>query len=203
MRLDAWVSMFIYTLATLAFYFLGAAVLHKGPGSPGLPRQIDQTLTTLAGMYVPVLGRNMAMVFIIVGAFAVLYSTLFASTAANARIFTDTLWTSGLARIDSHRQRRRLIVLFVVLMPLLDFVLFVFFGSPTAMVITGGVAQALSLPAIGIAALFLRYRRTDPRLAPSRLWDVFLWISLLAFCLAASYVLFENFEKVRGLFKPT
>jgi manganese transport protein len=200
MRLDAWVSMVIYTLATLAFYFLGAAVLHTGPGSPGLPKQIDKVLNTLASMYQPVLGARTALIFIIIGAFAVLYSTLFAATAGNARIFTDTLWTSGMARIDSHQQRRRLIVLFVVLMPVLDFVLLVFFRNPTVMVIIGGVAQALSLPAIGIVAVFLRFRRTDPRLAPSALWDVFLWISMLAFCVAAGYVLFDNLRNVPALF---
>jgi Mn2+/Fe2+ NRAMP family transporter len=201
LRLDAWVSMVIYTLATLAFYFLGAAVLHKGPGSPGLPDQIDRVLGTLASMYQPVLGQTLALIFIIVGAFAVLYSTLFAATAGNARIFADTLWTSGLARVDSHRQRRRWIVLFVVLMPLLDFVLFVLFGNPKSMVIVGGVAQALALPVIGMVAVFLRFRRTDPRLAPSRLWDLFLWVSMLSFCVAAGYVLFDKLKDLPTLFR--
>jgi hypothetical protein len=44
--------------------------------------------------------------------------------------------------------------------------------------------QAIGLPLLGGAALYFRYRRCDPRVAPSRLWDVCLWLSVLGLCIA-------------------
>ncbi len=38
MQLDAWISMLVFTIATVAFYFLGAAVLHPQGLDPGAPR---------------------------------------------------------------------------------------------------------------------------------------------------------------------
>ena len=88
MRLDAWVSCAVYTVATVAFYFLGAAILHGGQGKE-LPGNIGGMLEVLTRMYVPVLGAKAATVFIVIGAFAVLYSTLFAATGANSRVIAD------------------------------------------------------------------------------------------------------------------
>src|SRR4029434_9377454 len=53
MQVDAWVSMAIYTLATLAFYFLGASVLH-GRGAAGLPGNVAGMTEELRHMYAPV-----------------------------------------------------------------------------------------------------------------------------------------------------
>ena len=78
----------------LAFFILGAAVLYGGRGE-GLPGSVDGMLARLADMYAPVLGPRVALAFIVVGAFAVLYSTLVASTAANARMLTDFLRVNG------------------------------------------------------------------------------------------------------------
>lgn len=195
MRLDAWVCMLVYTVGTLAFYFLGAAVLHRGDGS-GLPGNVGQMLNTLAGMYVPVLGGKAATVFIVIGAFAVLYSTLFAATAANSRGFTDALYVSRLARIDSADSRRRWIQFFCIITPILNLILFLFIKDPVKMVMFGGIAQAVSLPMIGAAALYLRYKRTDPRLRPGKAWDAFLWVSCLALCGAAAYGIYDAAVKL-------
>jgi hypothetical protein len=144
------------------------------------------------------MGPRGSLIFIIIGAFAVLYSTLFSATAANARIFTDALWSSGLASVGSHNARKRWIRAFVIATPLLNFVLFVLFGNPAAMVIVGGFAQALTLPLLAAAAIFLRYKRTDPRLAAGKVWDLLLWISFLSFCLVAGYALFDTFKSIKG-----
>ena len=47
------------------------------------------------------------------------------------------------------------------------------------MVIIGGFFQAATLPIISGAAIYLRYRRTDPRLTPSISSDLLLWIAFL------------------------
>ena len=41
------------------------------------------------------------------------------------------------------------------------------------------------LPMIGGAALWFRYRRGDRRIAPGRLWDLFLWVSCAGLLMAA------------------
>jgi hypothetical protein len=198
MKLDAWVSMGIYTLATLAFYFLGASVLHTGDGS-GLPTTVNSMLTRLAQMYEPVMGQRLALVFIVFGAFVVLFSTLFSSTAGNARGFTDALWVSRLINLRDHAARRRWICIFCIATPILDFFLYVLFGNPVQMVIIGGFAQAVSLPMIAAAAVYLRYRSTDQRLTSGKVWDVFLWLSLIALCGAALYGLYDVYGKLMSV----
>ncbi len=53
MQLDAWFSMVVFTVATVAFYLLGAAVLHP----QGLDPQGAGMIATLAQMYVKPLGH--------------------------------------------------------------------------------------------------------------------------------------------------
>ena len=55
------------------------------------------------------------------------------------------------------------------------------------MVIIGGFVQAATLPIIAGAALYLRYRRLDRRLAPSRAFDVCLWIAFFVISAVAIY----------------
>ena len=47
MQLDAWISMVVFTIATVAFYFLGAAVLHP----QGLDPKGPEMIPTLSRMY--------------------------------------------------------------------------------------------------------------------------------------------------------
>ena len=201
MKLDAWVSMGVYTLATLAFFFLGASVLHTGDGV-GLPTSVNAMLNRLAQMYEPVMGQRAALVFIVVGVFAVLFSTLYASTAANARGFTDALWVSRVIDLRDHAARRRWITIFCVATPILDLLLYMRFPNPVGMVIIGGFAQAVTLPMIAAAAVFLRYRRTDQRLTAGKVWDTFLWLSFAALCGAAVYGLYDAYGKVLKMMNP-
>jgi Mn2+/Fe2+ NRAMP family transporter len=196
MQLDAWVSLVVYTVATLAFFLLGAAVLHSG-ATGGLPGRVDGMLQRLTDMYVPVLGPTGALVFIVLGAFAVLYSTLVSATAANARMLTDFLRVTGFLAPRGPAERFRWVCWFCVGFLLLGLLLFVRFPNPVGMVMVGGVAQAVTLPMIAAAALYLRYRRTDRRLTPGLVWDAFLWLSLLAFFVAALYGVWSQ---VKGLF---
>ena len=95
MRFDAWGAMVIYTFATIAFYLLGAAVLHR----VGLNPEKDDMVRTLAVMFRPVFSNWAAAVFLF-GAFAVLYSTFFVANAAHARTFSDALRVVGLIDED-------------------------------------------------------------------------------------------------------
>jgi hypothetical protein len=193
LRLDAWVSMAVYTVATLAFYLLGASVLHKMTGGQEIPA--GDLIPTLAGMYAPVLGRRLADWFIVLGAFCVLYSTLFAATAGSSRILADGLVVLGQIPPAPEDRRRRAVRALCAILPLFGFVLFLTFGDLVFMVKVGGVMQGLSLPFIAAAAVYLRYRRTDRRLTPGLLWDAFLWLSLVGLTVAAVYSIWSQFKK--------
>ena len=100
MRWDAGVSMLIYTFATVAFYLLGAAVLHRD----GLDPAGSQMVRTLGEMYVPVFGVWVKWLFLF-GAVAVLYSTFFVASAGHTRVASDAVRVFGAgARTDSARR---------------------------------------------------------------------------------------------------
>jgi manganese transport protein len=57
------------------------------------------------------------------------------------------------------------------------------------MVKVGGIAQAATLPMIGVATLYFRYRQLHVRLRPSRLSDAMLWVAVLAIVAVALYAI--------------
>lgn len=178
MRWDAWCSMIVYTFATLAFYLLGAAVLNR----QGLDPAGDTMIHMLSAMYVPVFGPWTEGLFLF-GAFAVLYSTFFVATAGQARVASDVLQLFG-AIPTGPTTHRRWVMYLSGFLPFLGFSIFVAIPKPETLVLAGGLMQAIMLPFLAGAALFFRYKRCDPRIAPSKLWDVFLWASSVGLLLA-------------------
>lgn len=183
MRFDAWLSMVVYTFATVAFYLLGAAVLWR----IGMNPDGGTMVRTLSEMYVPVFGAWAQPLFL-AGALAVLYSTFFVAAAGNARMVADGL---GLFGVHSGSEDARALWTrrISVLWPLVAVVVLLFVRAPVAMVLASGVAQAVMLPMLGFAVLHFRYRRVDRRLAPGRLWDLFLWISCAGFAVVGIWAL--------------
>jgi hypothetical protein len=141
-------------------------------------------------MYAPVFGEWARGVFL-VGAFAVLYSTLFVAAAGNARMVVDGLILAGwLPPDDASRAAwaRRLSVVW----PLVALVLALLIREPVAMVLASGIAQAIMLAALGVAVLFFRHRDFDPRLTPSRAWDVLLWLCSAGFIVLGTWTLWQK-----------
>jgi len=182
MRWDAMASMVVYTFATVAFYLLGAAVLHRA----GLDPEGNQMIRVLAEMYVPVFGSWARLLFLF-GAFAVLYSTFFVANAGHARVAADALAVFGLTA-RSARSQRRWIVAFSGLFPVLSLLGFVLIRAPAQLVLASGVMQAIMLPMLGGATLYFRYRRCDECVRPGRLWDMMLWISVLGLLVAGGWL---------------
>ncbi|HVX11451.1 MAG TPA: Nramp family divalent metal transporter [Pirellulales bacterium] len=183
MYLDAWVSMAVFTVATVAFYFMGATVLHQLKLVPQKERMMEQ----LAQMYVQAFGHPWTKTLFLIGGSVVLFKTLYVATASNSRLTADFL---SLARLTEHRHaadRSRWINRFCTIYPIMALILFLVFGDPAFMVLLGGFAQAATLPVISAAALYLRFRRTDKRLAPSRFTDVCVWFAFLLIAAAAIY----------------
>ncbi len=184
MHLDAWVSMLVFTAATVSFYVMGATVLHR----QGLDPQKSQMIKTLSEMYVPAFGEWTSIVFLI-GVWAVLFKTLYVASASNSRLTADFLDLSKIVRFTASDDRMRWIRYGCIFYPLLAMVLYLWVGDPKAMVILGGFFQAATLPVISGAAIYLRYRRTDPRLAPSRVSDVCLWLAFASIAIVALYAI--------------
>lgn len=179
MHYDAFLSMVIYTTATLAFYWTGVAVLHREGRDPDGMRMVS----TLATAYVPVFGAYARWLFLL-GAFAVLYSTFLVAIAGHARTFTDSLKLYGL--LDPHNPRRhdQSVAAFSAALPFVCLAIFASGLKPDALILLSGVMQSIMLPMLAGAAMYFRYRRTDSRLCRKGLWDVALVISSLGLLVA-------------------
>ena len=175
MQLDALLSMVIYTLVTAAFYFLGAAILH---GRGAVPEGFEM-VNALSRMYTETLGPWAKGVFLL-GAFVVLYSVLFAGTAALSRIAGDAVGQTGLYNFQDPKTRAKVIAAIAFIVPTVYTLLFLLIKAPVFMVTVGGVATSALLMIVVAAAIHFRYRRVSAELTPGRFFDVWLWISILA-----------------------
>lgn len=194
MQLDAWASMLVFTVTTLAFYLMGAAVLHP----QGLLPDDSDMIATLSRMYIGPYGAWTQPVFL-VGASAVLFKTLYVASAGHSRLMADFCSLCGWVRFRDGAHRSRWITGFCVFFPILALVLLIAFQKPTTMITYGAIAQAVTLPMISIIAIYFRYYGTDPRVAPSRVWDVFLITAAVLISLVAVYFVVT---KVGALVQP-
>ncbi|MEO9595406.1 transmembrane Mn(2+) transporter, partial [Rhodopirellula bahusiensis] len=133
MQVDAWGSMLVYTFATVAFYLLGAAVLHR----VGLNPEKSDLVRTLAVMYVPVFSNWAAGLFLF-GAIAVLYSTFFVACAGHARVFSDGLRVVGWID-DSQATRDKWVRGLGAFFPIMSLFFYLAFPSPAKLVLISGV----------------------------------------------------------------
>ena len=174
LKIDAWTSMCVYTFSTIAFYLLGATVL----GRIKLMPEKNNLVRTLGEMYVPVFGDWAQEIFVF-GAFAVLYSTFFLAAAGMSRVVADGFGLFGFLKNDEENRMKWSRIISGI-WPLMALGLFLFLNeAPSTMILWSGITQVMMLPILGIAALYFRYKRTDvEELRPTKLWDVFLWISV-------------------------
>ena len=186
MHVDILASMVIYTVATIAFYLLGAGILH---GMKLVPRGTDM-IVVLSEIYTETLGPWALYVFY-AGAVVTLYGTIFAATAAHSRIYADMARLLGAFRREDYAARRRWQNRFVWILTLVPVGLYLFIESPVSMVVAGALAQSCMLPAVAFGTVFLRHRWLPPEVAPSRLVSVCLWIGsvVIAIVVLSSVVL--------------
>jgi len=189
MKIDAWVCFGIYTTATLAFYLLGAAVLH----AKGLVVENNQMIATLSHMYRETFGQW--SFWFLLGAFAVLYSTVFGATASNSRLFADALQLFSIVRYRDDAHRAFMVKIGCVLLPIAFTTVYLLVGEPVTLVFVGALAQALMLPFLACAALYFYYRRTEKSLLPGKAWAACLWFAAAAMTAVGVYKLIEEIGK--------
>ncbi|RIK73149.1 MAG: hypothetical protein DCC67_18280, partial [Planctomycetota bacterium] len=102
LRIDVGLATFVATVATVAFYLLGAAVLHRQavkPAGLGVVEQISQVFTKSQGAW--------SYAVFMAGAFCTLFSTLVVATAATGRMWADVLGSMGFIDRSSEQAVRR------------------------------------------------------------------------------------------------
>ncbi|MGE3820438.1 MAG: hypothetical protein AB7I30_13570, partial [Isosphaeraceae bacterium] len=127
-------------------------------------------------------------------AWAVLFKTLYVATAANSRLTADFLNLSGIWRQVGARARTRTIRAFCVIYPTFALGLYFAYREPRWLIQIGGIAQAMMLPLIAGATLYLRQRDTDRRVGPAFITDVLTW---LAFFLISAVAIYSMFDLIR------
>lgn len=191
MHLDIIASMIIYTIATVAFYLLGAGILH---GMGKVPAARDM-IPVLSNIYTQTLGGWSLWLFYL-GAIATLYGTIFAATAANSRVGADMLRLMGVFKADDYASRRRYRNTLVVLLSVIPVALFFLVESPVKMVIAGGLAQAMMLPVIGVSTIYLRHRHLPRVIVPSRWVTLGLWFATAVIVWLTGYYLIEQLRNL-------
>lgn len=184
MYLDATFAMIIYTVATLAFYILGAAVLHgqgKIPGGMNL-------IKTLSTMYTEIIGPG-AILFFAAGAFATLYSTLVSWTAANQRIVADIMARMKLIDFENARQVNKVILVSGIILPIIYTIMALIWKAPAFMVQIGGWGTAFILLVIIYSSFYHRYKILPKELTPGKFYDIFLVVGSAAILVVVFYTI--------------
>lgn len=188
MYLDAIVAMVIYTTVTGAFYLLGAAVLNER----GIVPEGNKLIETLAYIYTESLGKGINVVYLI-GAFFVLFSSLFATLAAWTRWYPDIFSQFGWINFYDTAQRKRVIAWLSWTLPTVWACVYLFIELPVVMILFGGAVGSFLLLLVVFAALHLRYRRTD-FFKPGIFYDLAFWISAVSILAIGIYGVIKVFE---------
>jgi Mn2+/Fe2+ NRAMP family transporter len=185
MFLDATVAMIIYTVVTVAFYLLGAAVLHERGEVP----HGNEVIETLALIYTQSLGPGIKTSYL-VGGFFVLFSSLFATLGAWTRIFPDVFSELGWLQFNDLKKRRRVITWLAWVFPALWTMAYLYIELPVLMVLFGGLIGSFMLFIVIIGAIHFKYGR--PQLLPSgQGYTIAFWISIASVFVVGIYGIVE------------
>src|ERR687897_2570743 len=188
---DAILSWVIYPFGTLAFYLMGAAVLHP----QGLVPEGNEMITTLSRMYTDAIGEWANILFLI-GAIAVLGSTLWAAIPSWSRMYTNLLSTLGVLDWNDAPTRLRWIRGFTVALPIIWGAAYLFIQSRVILVQIGGIMTGIFLLVVVGGVWYLRNTGVDPRLYGGGLFNAALIISSIAIALLGLYTILS----VTGIF---
>jgi hypothetical protein len=172
MKRDSWLSWIIYTSTTLAFYIMGAAVLHP----QGLVPSGNDVITTLARMYTDLVGE-WAMYAFLIAAFAALASTLWAAIPSHSRLWANFFANVGVFNWKHDVKKRMLwIRIFTVFLPVAWGLMYVVIQAPVLMVQIGGIATGIFLLAVVGGTWYLRRTETDKSTLGSKAWLAILTV---------------------------
>ena len=129
-------------------------------------------IRTLSAMYEPVFGPA-AQVMLLVGAFAVLYSTFLVSNAAFARVFPDALRVMRIVP-GTEVAYRRWVRIFGGVFPYVCLTVYLLVQQPVRLILFAGLVSGTMLPLLAIAALHFRYSSERSTTGPRPALEHFL-----------------------------
>ncbi len=175
MKKDALIAWAIYTLSTVAFYVLGASVLHPQnlvPTGSDMIEVLSRIFTDVAGEWVKGL--------FLFGAGVALIKTVLANVPGFARQVANTLSVFGAFDWSDLKARDKVTKILIVVLPIAWGTFYLFIQSPLLMIIIAGIGNAIFLMAIVVAVLYLRQTETDDRVKDGTTFTVYLMISSAA-----------------------
>ncbi|MCW5624739.1 MAG: Nramp family divalent metal transporter [Burkholderiales bacterium] len=191
MNVDVICSMLIYTIATVAFYLLGAGILHKA----GLVPTGKEMISTLTTIYTQTFGGWAKWLFY-VGAIVILFGTIVAATAGHARMCADLMRLLGRFKASDYRARTRWRDVFIVVLVVIPIIYFFIFGeAPVTMVTAGAIAQAAMLPIISIGTVYLTARHLPKELKAPGWLTALLWLGAVIITCFVIPALFAELKK--------
>lgn len=186
---DALFSMAVYTVTTVAFYILGASILHvQDRIADG-----NELVLQISAIFTEALGEGTRTIFMLC-AFTVLFSTIFANVAGFSRMWTDFFGICGWLDWKREAHRRLSIFIMVWVFLILSATIFFFVQQPLFLIVFMGVCNSLFLIVVALQTLVLRYRVIEDEVKPSPLYDFCLWISLLSIGLLAVYAVYTTIQ---------
>lgn len=175
MQKDAIASWVLYTIGTLSFYIIGAAILHP----QNLVPQGNDMIMVLSNSYSSLLGEPGRYLYL-VGAVAALGSTVWAAVPSWTRQWTNALSLLNVFDWDDAKRRNLVMRIFLVALPLVWMAAFLWIGEPFVMILVGGIAGGIFLAAVAIATWYLRSTEVDHDLRGGRFTPVALIVSTIA-----------------------
>jgi hypothetical protein len=180
--------MLIYTLVTAAFYLLGASVLH---GYNKIPEG-NEVINTLSRIYTQSLGPGVRTSYLL-GAFFVLYSSVFATLAYWTRLFMDISGQFGWVNPTDENLRKRGVAILAWIIPVLWMIAFLFMQLPTFMVMIGGVVGSVLLIVVVIAGIAFRKTNKAFRLESGIFPELLFWLSVVSIGWVGLYGILKSF----------
>ena len=188
MYLDAIVAMIIYTSVTAAFYLLGAAILH---GKSVVPHG-NGVIETISIIYTQSLGEGAKRIYLI-GAFFVLFSSVFASLAAWTRLFPDIFGQVGWINFTDEAQRKKTVRWLSWIIPSTWALMYFFINLPVLMILSGGIVGSVLLLVVVFAAINF-YKNRVRYLASGSFYNGAFVMSVLSIVCVGIYGLIQLFS---------
>jgi hypothetical protein len=115
----------------------------------------------------------------LVGAFFVLFSSLFATLAAWTRMYPDIFGQLGWIDFTNVKQRSTLIAVLAWIIPLVWAAAYLFIKLPVVMILFGGAVGSVMLFLVAYAAICMKFSR-DQFMGTGIGYNVAFWISIFA-----------------------
>lgn len=170
---DVFLSTIISLVCTVAFYLLGAAVLHRiGVVPSGMGVAIH-----LAKMFTEVYGP-VALWWFLIGAFFVLFSTWYSFSLGFSRVLINFIQRAGFIRYERDAATKTVFG-FLFIYSIWAIAEIVAIKAPAFLIILAGIFINLALIPTGLAACYWAFKQPDKRIAARTIVKILIVITFI------------------------